>query len=55
MIDHSKGFLPLYTCPKEAAAMGSGLIWENSWAIGAPNWDSMDFIATRVENGGIWS
>lgn len=48
-----KNFEPLYTCPRDAAATGSGLMSAKICEILAPNWVSIDFIATSVRNGGI--
>ena len=46
---------PLYTCPKDEAAIGSGLMSAKIFVISRPNWVSIDLIATSVGNGGIWS
>ena len=43
------------TCPKEAAATGSGEMYEKSDTIGCPVSASITAIASELENGGIWS
>ena len=46
---------PLYTCPKDAAAIGSGLISAKISETGIPSSVSIDFIAIWVGNGGVSS
>jgi hypothetical protein len=46
---------PLYTCPRDAAATGSGEISWKRDSKGAPSWASMARRAWRVGKGGIWS
>lgn len=44
---------PLYTCPRDAAAIGFWLISAKISEIGTPSWVLMDLSATWVGKGGI--